>query len=93
MKEFGWRLLMIECVIVIRIINKKQYFMELVSCANLREVRKTLLTKIGTLTKMNSYQKESKMGKYIDSSNWPSLASNIISKQRLVIKLAFPLGI
>ena len=67
--------------------------MELVSCANLREVRKTLLTKIGTLTKMNSYQKESKMGKYIDSSNWPSLASNIISKQRLVIKLAFPLGI
>ena len=93
MKEFGWRLLMIECVIVIRIINKKQYFMELVSCANLREVRKTLLTKIGTLTKMNSFQKLSKTGKYVDSSNWPSLASNIISKQRLVIKLAFPLGI
>ena len=85
--------MVIECVIVIRIINKKQYFMELVSCANLREVRKTLLTKIGTLTKMNSYQKESKMGKYIDSSNWPSLASDIISIQRLVIKLTLPLGI
>ena len=67
--------------------------MELVSCTNLREVRKTLPAKIGTLTKMNSFQKLSKTGKYIDSSNWPSLASDIISIQRLVIKLALPLGI